>query len=267
MTSAPPTDLDERALGPGQLGSRFVLGVRTDVTNYSDAATMVMGWAVAKESRYVCVANVHMVMESHDSTEFLGVVNGADLVTPDGMPLVWALRLFGAPEATRVYGPDLTTCLLERAAANGVPIGFYGGTPVVLAQLVRVCRGRFPGLQVAYTCAPPFRQLTPREDATIVHEINTSGASLLFVGLGCPKQERWMASHRGSVSAVMLGVGAAFDFISGTKPRAPEWMQRTGLEWLFRLATEPRRLWRRYVYHNPRFLALLLRQYLKRVHA
>ena len=183
-----------------------------------------------RESRYVCVANVHVTMESYDSAEFRTIVNDADLVTPDGMPLVWALRLFGVPEATRV-GPTLTVHVLERAAAAGVPVGFYGATPEVLTLLLQVCQRRFPTLRVAYAHAPPFRELTTEEDAKIIREINASGARILFVGLGCPKQERWMASHREAVNAVMLGVGAAFDFLAGVKPEAPVWMQRAGLEW------------------------------------
>ncbi len=243
--------------------SRFILGTRTDSTSYADAATQVLAWANAHESRYVCVSNVHVTMESYDSSEYRAIVNGADLVTPDGMPLVWALRLFGVAEATRVYGPTLTEHVLERAANAEVAVGFYGATPEVLTRLLEACRRRFPHLPVAYAHAPPFRQLTPEEDALVVREMNGSGARILFVGLGCPKQERWMAAHKGSVNAVMLGVGAAFDFLAGLKPQAPGWMQRAGLEWLFRLATEPRRLWRRYAYHNPRFVALLAGQYLK----
>jgi N-acetylglucosaminyldiphosphoundecaprenol N-acetyl-beta-D-mannosaminyltransferase len=181
------------------------------------------------------------------------------------MPLVWALRLLGISDATRVRGPTLTERLIEHAAASGVAIGFYGAAPEVLRLLLKECWRRFPGIRVAYAYAPPFRVLTSDEDATVIREINESGAGILFVGLGCPKQERWMAAHKGSVNAVMLGVGAAFDFMAGVKPEAPEWMQRSGLEWLHRLATEPRRLWRRYAYHNPRFVVLLATQYLSTI--
>jgi N-acetylglucosaminyldiphosphoundecaprenol N-acetyl-beta-D-mannosaminyltransferase len=257
------TALDGRSVALVPLNSRFILGMRTDSTSYVDAATRVLAWASTRESRYVCIANVHVAMESYDSPEFRAIVNGADLVTPDGMPLVWALRLFGVPEATQVRGPTLTVSMIERAIAADVPIGFYGATPEVLTLLLQACQRRFPGLRVVYAHAPPFRQLTSEEDAAIIREINASGAGILFVGLGCPKQERWMASHRGSVTAVMFGVGAAFDFLAGVKPEAPGWMQRAGLEWLFRLATEPRRLWWRYAYHNPRFVVLLAGQYLK----
>ena len=245
------------------LTSRLILGTRTDSTNYSDAVTRVLAWARTQESRYVCVSNVHVTMEAYDSAEYRAIVNGADLVTPDGMPLVWALRLFGVPEATRVYGPTLTVHVLERAAALGIAVGFYGGDP----RCWTACSARAHGGSLGCTWHTrthrPSAQLTAEEDAAVVREINNSGARILFVGLGCPKQERWMASHKGSVSAAMLGVGAAFDFLAGTKPQAPAWMQRAGLEWLFRLGTEPRRLWRRYVYHNPRFVALLAGQYLR----
>jgi N-acetylglucosaminyldiphosphoundecaprenol N-acetyl-beta-D-mannosaminyltransferase len=245
------------------LTSRFILGTRTDSTSYSAVATQVLAWAAAAESRYVCASNVHVTMESHDSAVFRGIMNDADLVVPDGRPLVWALRLFGVGAATQVRGPTLTVHVLERAAAEMVTIGFYGGSPEVLARLLDACRRRFPDLCIAYAYAPPFRQLTAEEDATVVREINGSGARVLFVGLGCPKQECWMALHKGQVNAVMLGVGAALDFLAGVKREAPVWMQHAGIEWLFRLATEPRRLWRRYAYHNPRFVALLAGQYFK----
>lgn len=247
------------------LNSRFILGARADSTTYAEAVNRIVTWSSAAESRYVCVSNVHVTMETYDSAEFRAIVNGADLVTPDGMPLVWALRLFGVRNATRVYGPTLTQHVLERAASEHAPVGFYGATTEVLTRMVGACRKRFEGLKVVYVHAPPFRRLTAREDDAIVREIAGSGARILFVGLGCPKQERWMASHKGRVNAVMLGVGAAFDFLAGVKPQAPAWMQGVGLEWLFRLGTEPRRLWRRYLFHNPRFVALLAAQYLKSV--
>lgn len=241
---------------------RYVLGMRVDMTSYGDATRRVLAWAKKSESRYVCVANVHMTMEAYDSSEFRQIVNTSDLVTPDGMPLVWMLRRLGIPDQERVYGPELVLRVCEAAAREGVRIGFYGGAPEALEGLVESLRARFPGLKVAYAHSPPFRPLTPEEDAQIVEEINASGARILFVGLGCPKQERWMAAHKGRVQAVMIGVGAAFDFHAGRLPQAPAWMQRAGLEWLFRLLTEPRRLWRRYARHNPRFVILALMQLL-----
>jgi N-acetylglucosaminyldiphosphoundecaprenol N-acetyl-beta-D-mannosaminyltransferase len=230
--------------------------MRVDPTSYEEATEKVLAWAAAEESRYVCVANVHMVMEAHDDPSFRALVNAADLVTPDGMPLVWMLRKLGYPHQERVCGPELTSRVCAEAARRGAPVGFYGGHPEALKALVRNLSARFPGLRVVYAYSPPFRPLTPEEDERVTEEINASGARILFVGLGCPKQEWWMAEHKGRVRAVMLGVGAAFDFHAGRVRQAPVWMQRAGLEWLFRLVQEPRRLWRRYLKHNPRFLLL-----------
>ena len=243
--------------------SRQILGMRVDRTSYEDAATRILEWAQGGESRYVCAASVNNVMEAHDSPEFRGIMNAADLVTPDGMPLVWGLRMLGVADATRVYGPDLMPVVLEAAERAGVPVGFYGATDAVLAKLLAVARRRYPRLNVRYVLAPPFRPLSADEDARVTRELRESGVRILFVGLSTPKQERWMAAHRGPVPAVMLGVGAAFDFLAGVKPQAPRWMQDHGLEWTFRLATEPRRLWRRYLKHNPRFAALFAVQVLE----
>ena len=178
------------------------------------------------------------------------------MVTPDGMPLVWLLRALGVREASRVYGPTLTLHVCEAAAAAGVPVGFYGGTPESLREFEAGLARRFPGLQRRVPHAPPFRELTPEEDARVVERILASGARILFVGLGCPKQERWMAAHKDRLPLVQIGVGAAFDFHSGRVRQAPAWIQNLGMEWAFRLAMEPRRLWRRYLVNNPRFVLL-----------
>jgi N-acetylglucosaminyldiphosphoundecaprenol N-acetyl-beta-D-mannosaminyltransferase len=159
-----------------------------------------------------------------------------------------------------VYGPDLTLAICSLAARRGVTVAFVGGTEHTLILLERELQRRFPRLQISLVQSPPFRATSPPEDAELVRRIATSGAGIVFVGLGCPKQERWMAEHKGRVPAVMVGVGAAFDFLAGTKPQAPRWMMRWGLEWLFRLSAEPRRLWRRYLYNNPRFVALFALQ-------
>jgi len=239
-----------------------ILGTRVDPTSYHEATAVIADWAAHNLSKYVCVATVSQVMEGHDEPAFQAVMNEADLVTPDGMPLVWGLRLLGCKGATRVYGPDLTPIVLARAAADGLPVGFYGGSPEVLKQFVQVMTARFAELQIVYAYSPPFRALTPEEDHRIVREINSSGARILFVAIGNPRQELWMAAHRGKVQGVMLGVGAAFDFLAGAKPQAPRWMMRIGTEWIFRLVTEPRRLWKRYLKHNPRFVLLFLLQLL-----
>lgn len=242
------------------LSSRKILGMRVDATSYDDATRRVLTWARAGEARYVCVATVHMVMEAHDSSEFQDIVNRASLVTPDGMPLAWGLRALGVGGAPRVYGPTLTLHVCEAAAREGVPIALYGGTPESLEAFAGVLRSRYPGLDLACLIAPPFRPLTPEEDERYTEQIRASGARIVFVGIGCPKQERWMAAHTAQLPAVLLGVGAAFDFHSGRVRQAPGVMQNLGLEWLFRLVMEPRRLWKRYAKHNPRFVGLFLRQ-------
>ena len=242
--------------------SRAVLGMRVDATSYVDASQRVIQWAHKGQSAYVCVATVHMVMEAFDSPAFKQIINGADLITPDGKPLVWALRSLGVRGASQVRGTDLLTYVAGLAASENIPIGLYGGTPESLETFVRVLRARYPKIQVVCQVAPPFRALTPEEDEVVTQEIVASGARIVFVGIGCPKQERWMAAHKGRISAVMLGVGAAFDFHTGRVRQAPRWMQLGGLEWVFRLLMEPRRLWKRYAKHNPRFVGLFLLQLL-----
>jgi N-acetylglucosaminyldiphosphoundecaprenol N-acetyl-beta-D-mannosaminyltransferase len=243
--------------------ARRILGMRVDGTSYAHAAQEVLAWASRGESRYVGVATVNNVIEAYDNPGYQTIMNGADLVTPDGMPLVWGLRLLGVSDATRVYGPDLTPVLCEQAARQGIPVGFYGGADDVLGELTVNLTRRFPLLKIVYRFSPPFRPSTPAEDRQTIEEINRSGVRILFVGLGTPKQERWMADHRATVHAVMLGVGAAFDFLAGRKRQAPRPVQRLGLEWLYRLIHEPRRLWRRYLYRNPRFLVLFAAQLLR----
>jgi N-acetylglucosaminyldiphosphoundecaprenol N-acetyl-beta-D-mannosaminyltransferase len=244
--------------------SRDVLGMRVDAPEgYDDAVDMIIAWASEGSARTVGVATVNNVMESVDDDAFRRIMNGCDLVTPDGMPLVWALSLLGVEGATRVCGPQLTPLLLARAEERSITVGFYGGDEETLEGLRRVAAQRWPSLRVAYAYSPPFRSLTAAEDAEIVGAILGAGVQLLFVGLGCPKQERWMAEHVDRLPIVTIGVGAAFDFLAGTKRQAPRILQRTGLEWAFRLVSEPRRLWRRYLRQNPRFLALYLRQVLR----
>lgn len=235
-----------------------VLHTLVDTTSYEDATQFLLAAAASETSGYVCAANVHMLMEAHDSTEFRRLVNEADLITPDGMPLVWMLRIKGVRDQQRVYGPTLMLHILEAAARQNIPVGFYGGAPDVLNRLTKQMQVRYEGLNVVFASSPPYRELTPAEDFQVMQQIARSGARILFVGLGCPRQEYWMAAHRGRVNAVMLGVGAAFDFHAGVKPQAPAWMQKIGLEWFFRLWSEPRRLWKRYLYHNPRFVVLAI---------
>lgn len=237
-----------------------ILGSRVDPVSYAQTVQQVVAWAQHHESRYVCLANVHMLMEAYDLLEFQNVVNGADLVTPDGMPLVWMLHRLGYPDQERVYGPELTMKLIEVVATQEIAIGLYGGTVETLEKLTALYKQKYPNLKIAYSYSPPFRLMNAEEDDAVIRAVNASGAKILFIGLGCSKQERWMAAHRGKIQAVMLGVGSTFDYHSGNKRQAPLWMQNSGLEWLFRFSQEPARLWRRYLYHNPRFIALAMMQ-------
>lgn len=239
-----------------------VLGTPLNITSYQDSTTQIIGWAKKSQSRYICIANVHVLMEAYDTPAFHKAINHADLATPDGMPLVWMLRLKGVKKQTRVYGPLLMLYVLERAEKEHIPVGFYGSDETTLNKLVSNMRNRFPSLLVTYTFNPPFRKLEDREDTEIIKAIKGSKTRILFVGLGCPKQELWMAEHKEKLSTVMLGVGAAFDFHAGNKPQAPIWMQTIGMEWLFRLFHEPRRLAKRYLYNNPRFILLALMELL-----
>jgi N-acetylglucosaminyldiphosphoundecaprenol N-acetyl-beta-D-mannosaminyltransferase len=221
------------------------------------AATLaeIARWIRDRERRYVAFVNVHGVMESLRDAALRRAYAAAGLNVPDGMPLVWMGRLRGQAGVRRVYGPDTLLLVCERAAREGWSCFFYGGAPGVAEDLASVLVVRFPGLQVAGVRSPPFRPLTPEEDAAEVARINESRAAIVFVGLGCPKQERWMEEQRPRLTApALLGVGAAFDFHTGRVRQAPRWMMALGLEWLFRLAAEPRRLWRRYLLYNPLFL-------------
>jgi N-acetylglucosaminyldiphosphoundecaprenol N-acetyl-beta-D-mannosaminyltransferase len=266
QAAASPRKRDRQALAPSLAGvaSRRILGMRVDGLRSSLAANGILELAEAGAGGVVCVATVHMVMEAFDAPAFQRSVNAAELVTPDGVALVWALRALGLRETRRVYGPTLMQLVCRRAEECGLPIGLYGGSPEVLEGLRERLLARHPLLRVVFAASPPFRPETEAEDASTVQAIEASGARILFVGLGCPKQERWMAAHREALGCVMLGVGAAFDFLAGAKRQAPAWMQRSGLEWLFRLASEPRRLWRRYLICNPRFIVGFARQLARR---
>ncbi len=241
----------------------YILGMKVSPTSYSHTSNLICEWSSQHLSKYVCVACVNNVMEAYDNERFQRVMNLADLVTPDGMPVVWGLRLLGNPMATRVYGPDLTSILLQDAAERGLTVGFYGASPDTLKRLLSVVTKRFPGLRIVYSYSPPFRALTSEEDEQVIQDVNRSGARILFIGLNTPKQDYWMAEHQGRVQSVMVGVGAAFDFLAGTKRQASRWMMSAGLEWVFRLVTEPRRLWKRYFKHNPRFVVLFVLQVIK----
>lgn len=219
-----------------------------------------------RRGSYVCLANVHMCMEAIDDPAFAQVLQQAALVLADGRPVYWAQRLLGAAAAKQVRGLDLVLALCQSMQQKGLRLGIYGGQDeALLAQLKLHLLRQFSDLSIVYAYAPPFRPLTAAEDAVQVAAINAAKVDVLLVGLGCPKQECWMAAHQSELSAVMLGVGAAFDFIAGRKAYAPKFLQALGLEWLFRLLSEPRRLSGRYVKHNPRFILRFGAQYFRSI--
>ncbi len=247
-----------------------VLGAHIDALTWDDALDRLLGWARGRESRYVTICNVHVVVSASRDAAYRDIINGSDMATPDGAPVAWMLRRQGFANQPRISGPDVMWALCERCAAEGLPVYCYGSTDATLALLEQRLRAAFPALKITME-SPPFRALTAEEDAAAVDRINASGAGIVFVGLGCPKQENWMAEHRGRdafdqsplrVRAVMIGVGAAFDFHAGTVRRAPAWMRDNGLEWLHRLLSEPRRLWKRYLVTNTLFIVGAARQLL-----
>ena len=244
-----------------------ILGVGVSAINTAQALQTIDGWIHRREQEYVCVTGVHGVMESQRDTKLKQIHNNAGLVTPDGMPLVWLSRLKGFCWVERVYGPDLMLALCKQSLVEGYRHYFYGGADGVAEKLVARLSRQFSGLQIAGFWSPPFRPLTPDEDEELIQRINGAQPDIVWVGLSTPKQEYWMHEHLGRVSApVMIGVGAAFDFHAGVKRQAPRWMQRSGLEWSFRLLSEPRRLWRRYLINNPLFIWMVLLQALRSGH-
>jgi N-acetylglucosaminyldiphosphoundecaprenol N-acetyl-beta-D-mannosaminyltransferase len=242
--------------GPAEVAADGVEPREASAEDRADAAPRRPG-------RYVCAANVHMTMEAYDDPDFQAVVNDADLVVADGVPMVWGLKALGARQERRVrVSPDLLYVLFDACQERGVRLGLYGGSPETLRVFCDWLAREYPRLQVACAIDPPFRPPTPEEDARYAQLIRESGAQLLLVGIGCPKQEKWMAAHT-ALPCTMFGVGAAFDLLGGRTKNAPAWMRDRGLEWLYRLALEPRRLWRRHLFNDPRFLVLLARQVLR----
>ena len=244
---------------PGRVN---VLGVGISAVNTAQVLEAIWGRVAARSKVYVCVAAVHSVLECRNDPDVRRVFNHSDLTTPDGMPLVWLSRLAGHRHVDRVYGPDLMLAVCRDGLPRGCRHFFYGGGPGIAEQLADRLRKRFPGIAIAGISTPPFREMSPQEKEAVDGAINEAQPDIVWVGLGTGRQESWMAERRSHIEApVLIGVGAAFDFLSGHKPQAPRWMQRSGLEWLFRLATEPRRLWPRYRQY-PLFVLLVLAQML-----
>jgi N-acetylglucosaminyldiphosphoundecaprenol N-acetyl-beta-D-mannosaminyltransferase len=239
-----------------------VISLLPDVVNHESVIEKIAELVKKGEGGYVCFSTVHMVMEAYDQADYGAKVNGADLIVTDGMPLVWMQKMHGVKEASRVRGSDLTISLCKYAEENDLSVGFYGGRQEVIDAVMERAAKELPKLKIVYAFSPPFRHLTDEEDALVTAEINAAAPDILFIGLGCPKQENWMWTHKSKLKTVMLGVGAAFDFYAGNLKESPEWMRKSGLEWLFRLTQEPKRLWRRYLILNPRFMWLATLQLL-----
>lgn len=250
--------------GTGELPEGNIIGARINALSRAEVCELMEQWSRANESRYICIANVHVATMANSDPEFREILNSADIATADGVPLVWVLRKLGFRGQERVDGPTLMLDWCERVQGTKNSIFLYGSSDEILATLQQRLAERFPGLKIAGAISPPFRALTPEEDEAYVQQIAGSGAGVVFVGLGAPKQERWMNEHRGRVPAVMVGVGAAFDFHAGLLQRAPRWMQRAGLEWFYRLLQEPRRLWKRYLVTNTVFVVRVARQFASR---
>jgi N-acetylglucosaminyldiphosphoundecaprenol N-acetyl-beta-D-mannosaminyltransferase len=241
-----------------------LISLNISVGSYDSVQDWMIQEARRRVSRMVCFANVHMVVEAQRNATIAQAVNNADWVTPDGVPLVWAMRGLHQVKQERVAGMDITASLLERASKEGISVFFYGSTPQLLDRIREVCNDRFPSLQIAGMISPPFRAPTPAEDSETITQISASGAGLLFVALGCPKQELWMSRMQGKIPAVMLGIGNALAVFAGEEERSPGWMQKAGLEWCFRLAQEPRRLLKRYAVTNSLYVYYILRQFMKK---
>lgn len=224
-----------------------------------DSINLALGFT----SSYICVANVHMLVEASQDKDFSNIVNGADLVTPDGVPLAKSIQILHGIPQERVAGMDLLPDLLGSSEKKGIKVFFYGGTEAMLNRTKKFCKINYPKLNIAGCISPPFRPLIHEEEEEYVREINESGAGFVFVALGCPKQEKWMASMKGRINACMIGIGGALPVMIGIQKRSPKWMQNSGLEWMFRLYQEPRRLFGRYFKTNTVFIYLFIKEFLK----
>lgn len=238
----------------------YIARMRIDATTYAKASDRAIELAREKKSAFFCISNTHVVTEAYKNTRYRNIINSAELVTPDGVPLVWCMRLFGIRQAERVCGPDLLLEICRKAQTQKIAVGFYGGKEAVRRLMVQKIKKQFPQIQINYSYSPPFWRLSESEDKKIGQDIIDSGIGILFVGLGCPKQELWAGAHLGALPCVMVTVGAAFDYIAGALKRAPKTAQIMGLEWLTRLIQNPHRLWQRYFLRNSLFIYLALKE-------
>jgi len=237
-----------------------LIATPVSILDFDDQINLMVNWAKQCQSKMICVANVHMLVEASQNSYFAGILKGADLITPDGMPLVWMLRLLGTRQVQRVAGMDIFLAVCKRAETNQISVFLLGSSHEVLGKISQRLKTEFPMIKIAGTDSPPFRPLDSTADMELVQTINASGARILFVALGCPKQELWMAQHRDKIQSIMIGVGGVFPVYAGVLKETPKFMQKSGLEWLFRLSQEPKRLWKRYFTTIPIFVWLMLKQ-------
>ena len=246
---------------PRQINKMNLLSTSVSIGTYEEMLQNILHTAQTKPGGYTCVANVHMLVEASRDAAFAQVVNGADIITPDGKPLTWALKILYGAKQDRVAGMDLLPDLLQHAEQLNLPVYFLGGTEDMLEKTQLYLLKKYPNLIVSGMYSPPFRTTTEKENRKLINNINKSGAKLLFVCLGCPKQEKWMASVKGQIHAAMIGIGGALPVIIGMQTRAPKWMQNAGLEWAYRLGQEPGRLFKRYAFTNSYFIYAFCKTY------
>lgn len=241
-----------------------VLGVGVSAVNMTRTLQVIYGWVHERKiGKYVCVTPAHSIMDAYKDPKVRQIYNRSGLTTPDGMPLVWLLKHQGFRDVDRVYGPDLMLAACKEFTHNGFRHYLLGGSPEVNEKLCLNLQEWFPGIKIAGRQSPPFRTLTNIEEKQMITDINAAHADILWVAFGAPRQDIWMAEHIGELNVpVLIGVGAAFDFLSGNKKQAPRWIQRSGFEWLYRLLSEPGRLWKRYLLNYPKFIFLVLMQML-----
>jgi len=231
------------------------------IGEYNEFISSILQLSNKKKSSYICVSNVHMTIEVYKDEKFEKIVNHSNITTPDGMPLAKAIKLLYSVNQERVAGMDLMPDLMKKSEEVGKSIFLYGSTDEVLNIIKRKAQKEFPALKLE-TYSPPFRELNDIEKNEIIHKINDFNPDFVFVALGCPKQEKWMAEHKGKINSCMIGLGGALEVYAGVKNRSPKWMQNNSLEWLYRLIQDPKRLWKRYLYTNSLFIILLLKQFL-----
>lgn len=230
---------------------------------YNSFFNQIIEWAKCRQSKYTCLTNVHMMIEAYKNPGFAKMVNDADLIIPDGMPLKWGLRFLYGVKQERIAGMELLADLLKEAENQKLTVFFYGGTENMLQKTRSYLKRHYPLLNIVGLYSPPFRPLSPEEEMETINKINASEAHLVFVALGCPKQEKWMAKMKGKINAVMVGVGGAVPMMVGLQKRAPQWVQNIGMEWFFRLIQEPRRLFKRYAITNSIFIYLLIKEWIR----